>query len=350
MKPNIILPILLLPLLLGGCKDDISLPTEGNSPKLVVYCFPSTADTTWISVSQSLPVRQYRDNVQVQLVSDARVIYTVNGQERTVVAMGNGRYYVAGRQRAGDEIALTVEADGLPTASAHTTIPDAVPISQPRHRTVSVYDDDFNMAEQYDQLMASFTDPPTTTDYYAVRVGMKNVKGWGMFHSEADTVWFNNEYDHQTLADQQWDSVEVHRTDSTYYYVKLNTKNEPLLAPLTQTDRDFGFDDNYYGLLYIFDDTAISGTSYTLHLNIDLNDITGADNMETDERMELLHLSPEYYKFLKSVNAIDNSDLARYGLSQIMPTASNVNGGLGVVAGWNVSTTEWINSHNYEEP
>lgn len=349
MKPNIILPALLVPLLLGGCKDDISLPDQADATKLVVYCFPSTADTTWISVSQSLPVRQYHDNVQVQTVSDARISYTVNGELRPIVSMGSGRYYVVGQQRAGDEIALTVEADGRPTASAHTTIPDAVAIGQPRHRTVSVYDDDANMAEQYDQLMATFTDPKATTDYYAVRVVMKNVNGWGMFHRGADKVWLNNEYDYQTLVDQQWDSVEVHRTDSTYYYVKLNTKNEPLLAPLTQTDRDFGFDDNYYGLLYIFDDTAIGGT-YTLHLNVDENDIAGAANIETDERMELLHLSPEYYKFLKSVNAIENSDLARYGLSQIMPTASNVSGGLGVVGGWNMSHTNWINSHIYEEP
>lgn len=344
------IPALLAPLLMGGCKDDISLPDGGNGAKLVVYCFPSTADTTWISVSQSLPVRQYHDNVQVLTVGNARIGYAVNGLQRPVAALSSGRYYVVGQQRAGDEIALTVEADGLPTASAHTTIPEAVAVGQASHRTVSVYDDDANMAEQYDQLMATFTDPKATTDYYAVRVGVKNVNGWGLFHRGADKVWFNNEYDYQSLVDQQWDSVEIHRTDSTCYYVKLNTKNEPLLASLTQTDRDFGFGDNYFGLLYIFDDTAIGGAAYTLHLNVDENDIAGSANMETDERMELLHLSPEYYKFLKSVNAIDNSDLARYGLSQIMPTASNVSGGLGVVGGWNMSHTNWINSHIYEEP
>ena len=62
------------------------------------------------------------------------------------------------------------------------------------------------------------------------------------------------------------------------------------------------------------------------------------------ERIELLHLTPEYYKFLFSINAEENSDLAQYGLSQLMPTATNVQGGLGVVAGWNVSHTAWIKS------
>ncbi len=297
-----------------ACKDDISLPDAGNDPKLVVYCFPSTQDTTWISVSQSLPVKQYRDTVRLRTIDNATISYSVNGTQRSVTNIGGGYYYVVGGQKAGDKIAIAVSADGLPTASAETHIPDTVAVANLNHRIVNIYDDDIDRTEEYDQLTASFTDPATTRDYYAVRVGMKYV------------------FD----------------TDSTYFYPNINTKNEPLLMSKTNVDDFFGFSDDYFGGLYIFDDTAVNGKHHALHLNR-YNSDWRSSYLFVEERIELLHLTPEYYNFLKSVNAIENSDLAHYGLSQLMPTASNVSGGLGVVGGWNVSYTEWINAHRYEE-
>lgn len=307
-------PIYILFLLaaFAGCKDDISLPDAGNDPKLVVYCFPSTQDTTWISVSQSLPVKQYRDTVRLRSIDNATITYSVNGGQKSVANVGGGYYYVVANQNAGDKIALTVSVDGLPTASAETQIPDTVAVADINHRIVNIYDDDIDRTEEYDQLTASFTDPASTRDYYAVRVGQKYV-------SDAD---------------------------STYYYPNINTKNEPLLVSKTNVDDFFGFSDDYFGGLYIFDDTAVSGQHYTLHLNR-YNSDWRSPYLRVEERIELLHLTPEYYNFLKSVNAIENSDLAHYGLSQLLPTASNVSGGLGVVGGWNVSHTEWINAHRY---
>lgn len=314
MKKTHIFPLLLLLASLCGCKDDITLPDTGNNPKLVVYCFPSTQDTTWISVSQSLPVKQYRDTVRLRAISSATISYSVNGGQKSVTSIGGGYYYVVADQKAGDNIAIAVAADGLPTASAETTIPDTVAVSNPAHRVVNIYDDDIGRTEEYDQLTASFTDPAATRDCYAVRVEQKYV------------------FD----------------TDSTYYYPDINTKSEPLLVSKTDVDDFFGFSDNYFGGLYIFDDTAVKGKHYTLHLNRYNNDWR-ISYLMVEERIELLHLTLEYYNFLKSVNAIENSDLARYGLSQLMPTASNVSGGLGVVGGWNVSHTEWIKAHHYEE-
>lgn len=313
-----IFPFLLLIALLASCKDDISLPEAGNEAKLVVYCFPSTSDTTYISVSRSLPVKQYKEGMKIKNIADARITYTVNGQQREIVNSGNGIYYVVGKQKTGDKIALTVSADSLPTASAETYIPDTVAIGDPKSRQTKVYDDDREEMLGYEQVMASFTDPSTTKDYYAVRVLLKNIE-----YSEDDSLY-----------------------DERFYYPIINTKNEPILVSKTNIDDAFGFSDNYYGGLCIFDDAGISG-KYTFHLNVDnKNDFWWNNYNDTKkyERVELLHLTPEYYKFLFSINAEENSDLAQYGLSQLMPTATNVNGGLGVVAGWNVSHTAWIRS------
>ncbi len=314
-------PFLLLITLLASCKDDISLPEAGNEAKLVIYCFPSTRDTTYISVSRSLPVKQYKEGMKIKNIADARITYTVNGQQREIVNSGNGIYYVVGKQKTGDKIALTVSADSLPTASAETYIPDTVAIGDPKSRQTKVYNDDYETMMDYEQVMASFKDPSATKDYYAVRVLLKNISAQ---YSEDDSLYY----------------------EQNFYYPTINTKNEPILVSKTNIDDAFGFSDNYYGGLCIFDDAGISG-KYTFHLNVDKkNDFWWNNYNDTKkyERVELLHLTPEYYKFLFSINAEENSDLAQYGLSQLMPTASNVHGGLGVVAGWNVSHTAWIKS------
>ena len=319
-----IFPFLLLIALLTSCKDDISLPEAGNEAKLVIYCFPSTRDTTYISVSRSLPVKQYKEGMKIKNIDDARITYSVNGQQRKVTNSGNGIYYVVGKQKTGDKIAVTVSADSLPTASAETSIPDTVAISDPKSRQTKVYNDDYETMMDYEQVMASFKDPSATKDYYAVRVLLKNISAQ---YSEEDSLYY----------------------EQYFYYPIINTKNEPILVSKTNIDDAFGFSDNYYGGLCIFDDASISGQSHTLHLNVYNNNpfshvSRNAYEVKKYERIELLHLTPEYYKFLFSINAEENSDLAQYGLSQLMPTATNVQGGLGVVAGWNVSHTAWIKS------
>lgn len=324
MKTHI-LPLMLLIALLASCKDDISLPDTGNEAKAVVYCFPSTRDTTYIYVSRSLPVKQYKKGAKIKDIDNAHITYTVNGQQRAVTNRGNGIYYVVGKQQNGDKIALTVSTDSLPTATAETSIPDTVAISDPKSRQTMIYDDDWEKMEGYEQVMATFTDPAATKDYYAVRVLLKNV--FKNYSPEEQSFYYT----------------------PRFYYPVINTKSEPLLMSKTNIDDAFGFSDNYYGGLCIFDDAGISGQSHTLHLNVYNNNpfsnyASNAYEAKKYERIELLHLTPEYYKFLFSINAEENSDLAQYGLSQLMPTASNVHGGLGVVAGWNVSHTAWIKS------
>ena len=315
-----VFPFLLLIALLASCKDDISLPDTGSGVKLVIYCFPSTRDTTYISVSRSLPVRQYKNGVKIEDIDDAQITYTVNGQYREVTNRGKGIYYVVGKQKTGDKIALTVSADNLPTASAETSIPDTIALSDPKSRQTKVYNEDREEMLGYEQVMATFSDPSETKDYYAVRVLLKKV----------------------SVRNSAGDSYT-----QSFYYPIINTKNEPLLVSKTNIDDAFGFSDNYYGGLCIFDDAGISGGSYTFHLNVYNNNKLWHDDYRAKEyeRVELLHLTPEYYKFLFSINAEENSDLAQYGLSQLMPTATNVKGGLGAVAGWNVSRTAWIKSN-----
>lgn len=52
--------------------------------------------------------------------------------------------------------------------------------------------------------------------------------------------------------------------------------------------------------------------------------------------VQLCKVTPEYYRFLKSINDAQSNSWADAGLMQVTPTYSNVKGGFGVVAGFNV--------------
>lgn len=52
--------VVVLAFTFNSCKDQFDINVLRESPKMVVYCFPSTADTTFINVSRSIPVQQKR--------------------------------------------------------------------------------------------------------------------------------------------------------------------------------------------------------------------------------------------------------------------------------------------------
>ncbi len=54
-----IIYFILLLFTLVSCKDDISINTINNNEKMVVYCFPTESDTTYMQVERSVPVKKY---------------------------------------------------------------------------------------------------------------------------------------------------------------------------------------------------------------------------------------------------------------------------------------------------
>lgn len=304
-------------LLLTSCKDTMTLDRLSNEPKLVVYCLPSTADTTYINVSRSIAVRNYNDNMRIVDIDNATITYTVNGQPQQVFHRDGGNYYVLARQNAGDRIAVSVSAPNLPDASGETVIPDTVAVKGIGLHDVRLFNSDYERSEDYYQLTTEFADPSQSRDYYAARVRLMTC---------ADIYSVDDNYKY------------IVTTDTSYSYRKIYTSSEPIFNPITDIDDDFGFDGGFFGGLPIFSDAAINGTTYKLHINVDpcLNDY------KSGLMIELLHLTPEFYHFLESFNSVNNSYFARHGMSQIMPTASNVRGGFGLIGGWNVSHTGYV--------
>ena len=329
-------------LFLSSCKDDFDVDKLQDTPRLVVYCFPTEGDTTLIAVTRSFPVASFKGDIKVQSQQtvNARIIYKVNGVEYPVRRIENlqearlfstntsetylsrfvGQYYVVGRQKAGDNIDVQVSADGYSSVSASTYIPNRVNIQMGEVR----FDEKSSDADSYsrvDKIAATFQDDASTQDYYSVMVKLRQMEG-----TNRDSL--------------SW----VTRA------IELSTVGEPLLNKKTKLNDDFGFDDyTFFGNSYIFDDRTINGQSYTLHLEaLSAYMHTGEydDYYHTwdkvfgyDYIVELYKVTPEYYRFLKSINDAMSNEWADAGLMQVTPTYSNVNGGFGIVAGYNASTS-----------
>ena len=135
----------------SSCIDDFDVKKLQDTPRLVLYCFPTEGDTTLIVVTKSLPVSSFKGDIDTQsrLTVDASVVYKVNGMPQEVKRIENikeaqsfsqvsdswslstliGQYYAVGKQKAGDKIEVQVSADGLSEVSASTSIPEKVDVN-----------------------------------------------------------------------------------------------------------------------------------------------------------------------------------------------------------------------------
>jgi hypothetical protein len=318
---------LLSVLALASCRDDFDIKTVKGEPRLILYCMPTEGDTTSIQLMRSLPVNQ---TGRVVPIDGARISYTVNGQPATIIAEGNGHYKAVARQAVGDRISIEAEADSLPAVSAQTTILEPVTLGDVSSKVVSVYSDDYEQTVDYLQLTVPFTDPAGTKDYYAVQV--KSLLFW------------RNDDSYGDMPDP--DEVIV---DTTAAVCTVYTESDPVLKKLNSIDYDFGYDNNAYENFYVFTDDDFNGKTYTLHLNLDRNVAqVGWHYVSPYYYVELYHITPEFYHFVSTIGSIENSDLAKAGLSNITPNVGNVRNGIGMVAGFGSAKSKIV-QHVYDE-
>ncbi|MCR5159880.1 MAG: DUF4249 domain-containing protein [Prevotella sp.] len=366
---------------LAGCRDSFDIDSLDGQAKLVVSCFPSEEDTTWIEVTYSIPVSKgaaIKDVFDYLEVKDAHVVYRVNGVERPVgwkdrvddYVFGHkqerpkaiARYYVTGAHQPGDVVELSITAPGYEPVSATTVVAQPVPIELNSVSEAEVYDTYDQDRRSVYQLSATFTDPAASADYYAVRVRCKHYHGTAIGDLRPDCpdydIWNFDDGRHVewTMEDERsyenvllgWGDVyDFHLAlDSAYTNPEILLMSEPLLQTLSPTDKDFGFDDDYYQNFYIFSDEKIQGQTYTLHLNLNRwhdQDIT-YHYRPVQYQVQLYHLTPEFYRYVKSINDVDNNDLAEAGLSMVQPARSNVQGGIGIVGGYHMSQSNWMSA------
>ncbi|HCN53837.1 MAG TPA: DUF4249 domain-containing protein [Prevotella sp.] len=306
---QILFPLALL-CLLSACKDNFHLEGDENVPKIVVYCFPSLTDTTFINVSASSPIKANSNRHDIYSINDANIIYKINDIPQTVSFLGDGNYYVLGSHHAGDKVSMGISAKNFAPVFAKTSMPESTPITINKVIDIKKYDSDYEDVRYFTQLQASFTDDAATKDYYGLIV--------------TNSSYYQSSYG---------DTISTIKESTV---VDLDISDEPVLHPLQDVDNDFGFSRNFINNFYYFNDALFNGKTYTLHLNIPKFSYYG------DLQVILYKISPEFYRFLKSINDMNNNDLAQKGFSQIIPTVSNIKGGIGIFAGCNESRSNII--------
>ena len=353
----------------ASCDDEFDINRLHDEPQLLVYCFPTEGDSTVVEVFRTVPVDTKGD---YSFLVDAQVTYRVNGREVPVrritgddcarlsvdpdkpVERLEGQYCALATQKAGDRIEVEVHADGLPTATAATTIPRKV-----EARIDGVVPDVKNADDYHscNRMSATFKDDGSAKDYYMVRIAERRMAGMAVGRDREDPTVLGrefqaNSYDDYLAYKNQFPYWDFSQLQWKRHYVGINTDSDPVFNSISKLDEEFGFDwYEYSGMAYFFNDQLFNGRPYTLRLDI------YKDSYSSDDRynfglwddyagcyfyiLQFYKLSTEYYRYIKSKNDQENSDWANSGLMSARPSYTNVRGGLGVVAGYAASSATW---------
>ena len=307
--------------------DEIRQPA-----KLVLYAFPGDCDTTFIQLSKSVPVNQVGKR-EIQ-VSDADIVFRVNGEEKAVKRLGEddsftgkARYFVEGKFHSGDRIRIDASVTGLAPVTSQTEVPV---LCRPEKIQLvkKASADGFGPTLEF---LVTFRDNPSSADYYGVKVELM------------EEHWRKN------TPFEPFYSCNV-------FNMELGTGEEPLLNRAGSLDDLFFVYDHAFSGLYVFPDDKINGREYTLHLN------TGYVRVDEDSdpdaydpyfyhyyyRLTFFSLSRDYYLYMKNLIDAGNNKLGEAGLSPVRPTYTNVENGLGIAGAYRMYRTEWLKFRDNE--
>jgi len=305
--------------LFSSCVYHFDLDEISEIPKLTVYSYPGSGDTTVVRLSHSLPVHDKGRKMYGLKGRDIRlevndIAVPLWWTEDSLPGVPAKSYYVVRPYEMGDCVRLTALVEGVKTVSAFTVIPASFPLNAVR---IERKPSKLNVL----QLQINFTDYAKTENYYAVTV-KERVKYW------------------------KEGTSEVHYGESSSAY--MDWSDEPILDASSGLDDIFMGNYAYYQNLYFWSDEKIQGKNYTLRLNMTyIPDYKTSIQNETfinrkQYKVYLYSLSEEFYRYLKSLNAQKNNELGNVELAPMRATYTNVENGFGLVGGCRLRQTEWM--------
>ncbi len=313
--------------MLTGCYSKFDFEVE-SEPVLCLNSVVTPGDSIRLQVTRTW---EWRENdllgYQNVDVTDAKVSLYVNGQlveemiPRTYyTALPNTFFYKTTTgfiadyiPASGDEIRFEAKSEKYGEATAEVTIPYPVEIENVSLDVSNLVKRSDVYFESYDMtlnMLAWFSDPEPTTDYYKL------------------SAYVSNEY---------WtDSGEEGFVNGRVS--ELDVSREPLFTEHISVLEHIFSDVSSYT---IFSDRQISGKSYPLHIFIDnlhynyYNPYDLPKFKDFDLVIGLSRLSESYYKYVLSAweaNYGMSGILGSMGLSEPVYGVSNVSTGAGVVA------------------
>ena len=312
-------------IILSSCTYEFNIDDVEAKRKPIIFCMPNTlGDTTLIQVSQSMNVNNKGTNSSAK----PDITFKLNGVEKEIKytdkatdLLPANSYYVLGKQKEGDKIDMEVSYPDIPTAKSSTVIPQPFPLDK---WDMILKDGSYGKEIQF---RISFTDNAETKDYYGIRI----------INKESHWVYYT-EYDKISEYDEIWG-------------IWLNLDEEPLLSKKVGFDEIFDITKHHYQDIYLWDDTMLNGKSYTLHLGTYYSEDYDHEYSKTFRyyKIYLYRFSEEMYKYLKSVNDINDNELGEYGLAPIRSHYTNIENGIGLLGGCSIYETDWIENLKDEE-
>lgn len=297
-----------------SCDKEVTVRNVEENGRLVVYCVPSNVrDTTFIQLLWS---RALKGGVESERAAGrAEVSFRVNGVEKETGYVGKNLFYAVGRLKVGDEIEIMAQVPGVPAVSARTVIPANFPLKKVEGVRLNI------SGYQAVRFRITLQDYAETENYYGVRILCKRVFLEG---------------------------ISMPTSDSVVRPLTLNVDNEPLMNDKLGVDDVFDLSNDFYQRLYIYNDSQINGKTYTLSLDcFERNSVGKSANEKVYYKIALFTLSPELYKYLKSVNALNNNDLGKIGLAPVYKSYTNIINGIGIAGGCNLYETDWMEASSF---
>lgn len=303
---------LLLILAASACDKAFDLDFS-TDPKLFLQCSPGPGDTTVIQLNRTVPVGTTMSNEL--FLESADIKFRVNGisyyVERAVDSAGaipQGCWFVKAPLEAGDEVTVEATVAGFNPISATTTIPPAVP--------------EFTWKCTRDSVRVAFYDDPVTEDWYGLAVYCERTV-IDLDSGQVKTVLRQNLRPLAGLQDGWWYSMARNYIDIPFNGWAFGYGWTPV-----RTWPDTGFSEQEKTTLYM---TTRDITNYW-------------GNYEQRDRFKvrLYRFSKEFFRYGVALDHARNNDLAEIGLAPAAYAYTNVTGGVGILAGWNVRETDWF--------
>lgn len=326
-------------LLLSSCEEKFSPDFANKDTMIQILSFPSSLDTTVFKIQAATSVLKdtsYHD------MSKAQVKVTVAGKECEVkynlhetADLPERSFYMVRHIEPGEEVKVSVSHPSAASVSSSTTMPSRLNLG---HITPSVEPDSSSMLfripveglesedfigvslvryseyiqryhpgyydEELDEWCYDYDTVETDTTYSATGLYPRSVSDDSLF-SELEpgfvTLGFNGRY----FDTGWWDE------DGTYPLTIMRVKDKDGSAAI-----EFRTDYSYEGESFYYSKEGML-MSYSKH--------------SCQYKVLVYHMSPESYRYAKSMYDRSHNDLAYVGLAPATFTYTNVAGGLGTV-------------------
>lgn len=326
MKRYTLLCLILL-LIFCSCIKELDLSELRPNPRIVLNSFIAPGLPLKVSVTRTWFIQEIGPDKEIR---DADVSLFINGKfkEKLIRQVPqkpteNAFYLSESIAKTGDVVRFEVSAPGFLPVNSEETIPEAIKIQS--IRTEKYQKQQNGYLSDHIRFHITFHDNPSSFNYYGIIIK------YIIEYKTAEGNWLLTGYGNRGTIDYSENII-------------FSKKDNAL-------DEIFGSSNNPYTRWWIFNDELINGKEYTIKAIMPF-DKDYQYNSDTDQYEEvnvryrtsinLIALSPSYYLYKKSVEALEETgiikDLADLGLSEPFTIYTNVNGGTGVVASYQITT------------